>query len=92
MRGVNIDQLAQTLPAPQPQAPPLPPREPLSTFCIRLAGDDVIKRVEGTVAAETAIDQVVVLIGNEIVAKFESVEGWWRESKILPGELTAPSG
>jgi hypothetical protein len=85
LKRAKLDQLLLTPPPPQPLPPP---REPVSTFCIRLAGDDEIKRVEGTVAAETAIGQVVVLIGNEVVARFESVKGWWREtagSGALPG-------
>jgi hypothetical protein len=83
LKGLNVPQLlSQALPTPEPQPPP--PREPICTFCVRLTGDDVIKRVEGTVVAETAIGQVVVFIGNEIAGKFESVESWWRESKTLP--------
>jgi hypothetical protein len=85
LKGANLNQLLLAPPAPQP---PPPPREPLSTFCVRVAGDNEIKRVRGTVAAETAMGQVVVLVGNEMVAKFESVQGWWRETldtKVLPG-------
>lgn len=74
LKGVRPDQL---LPSPPP---PPPPRGPTATFYVKLVGDSKIKRVEGTVAAETAIGQVVVLVGNEVVAKFESVEGWWKES------------
>jgi len=36
------------------------------------AGDSDVKRVEGTVAALTAAEQLVVLIGNEMVGRFES--------------------
>jgi hypothetical protein len=74
LKGIKPSQL---LPMP---APPPPPRDPKATFSIKLAGDPKIKRVEGTAAAETAIGQVVILVGNEVVAKFESVEGWWKET------------
>jgi hypothetical protein len=59
-------------------------REPTAIFCVKLIGDSDVKRVEGTVAAFTAAGQLVVLIGNEAVGKFESVESWWRESEDLP--------
>jgi len=63
---------------PTPPAPP-PPRGPTATFCIKLVGDPDIKKVEGTMAVLTSMSQVAVLIGNEVVAKFESVENWWKE-------------
>lgn len=84
LKGVNLNQL---LPA---QTPPSPPRVPLTTFCIKLAGDGEIRKVEGTAAVETATGQMGVVIGNEIVAKFESVEGWWRES--APKKVASPEG
>lgn len=77
LKGVNLDQL---LVVSTPQVPPPPPVAPQSVFCIKLVGDSEIKRVEGTVAAVTAVGQVVIFIGNEPVARFESVEGWWRET------------
>jgi hypothetical protein len=73
LKGLTPDQLRPAPPAPAP------PREPTSTFCIKLAGDSDIKRIDGTVAAMGATGQVVVLVGSEVVAKFESVEAWWRE-------------
>ena len=76
LKGINVTQL---LAAPPPPAPPPPPREPKATFCIKLFGDPDIKRVEGTVAAVTAKGEVAVVVGNEVVARFESVEGWWKE-------------
>ena len=82
LKGVNLNQL---LPA---QTPSSPPREPLTTFCIKLTGDDEIKKVEGTAAVETATGQMGVVVGNQIVAKFESVEGWWRES--APSKVISP--
>jgi hypothetical protein len=78
LKGLDPNQL---LPAPPP---PPPPREPTAIFCVKLIGDSDVKRVEGTVAAFTAAGQLVVLIGNEVVGKFESVESWWRESENLP--------
>jgi hypothetical protein len=82
LKDVNLNQVLR---AP---APPVPPRAPLTTFCIKLAGDDEIKKVEGTAAVETAMGQMGVVIGSEIVAKFESVESWWKES--APGKVTSP--
>ncbi len=86
LKGVNLNQF---IAAPAP--PPPPPREPKSTFCIKLAGDPEIKRVEGTVAAVTAKGEVAVVVGNEVVARFESVEGWWKES-IGPGTNSLQPG
>jgi hypothetical protein len=89
-KGVNLDQLLST-PAPEP--PPPPAREPLAVFCIKLKADPEIKKIQGTVAAMTAMGEIVVLIGNEVVAKFESVESWWREvlddtsPKVITGTL-----
>jgi hypothetical protein len=80
LKGVNINQL---LTAPAPPPPP-PPREPRSTFCIKLVGIPEIKRIEGTVAAVTAKGEVAVVVGNEVVARFESVEGWWKETPETP--------
>lgn len=74
LKSVNLNQL---LPAP---TPPPPPREPLAVFCIKLTGDPDIKKVPGTVAAVTAKGEVAVVVGNEVVARFESVEGWWKET------------
>jgi len=86
LKSVNLNQL---IAAPSPPPSP-PPREPKSTFCIKLAGDPEIKRVEGTAAAVTAKGEVAVVVGDEVVARFESVEGWWKESRTtIPGELTA---
>jgi hypothetical protein len=91
LKSVNFDQL---LSAPAPPAPPPPPREPLAVFCIRLAGDPELKRIQGTVTAMTAMGQIVVLIGNEVVAKFESVESWWRETpgSTSPKTITGTLG
>lgn len=74
LKGPDPNQLLPALP------PARPPREPTAIFCIKLLGDPSVKRVEGTVAAFTATGQLVVLIGNEVVGKFESVESWWGES------------
>jgi len=79
LKGINFDQVLS------PTAPPPPaPREPLAVFCVKLTGDPEVKRIQGTVAALTALGQIVVLIGNEAVAKFESVENWWRETPESP--------
>jgi hypothetical protein len=93
-KGVNLDQL---LSPPAPEPPPPPAREPLAVFCIKLKADSEIKKIQGTVAAMTAMGEIVVLIGNEVVAKFESVESWWREvpddtsPKIITGTLDSGS-
>jgi hypothetical protein len=58
--------------------------KPTAIFCVKFFGDSDVRRVEGTVAALTAAGQLVVLIGNEVVGKFESVESWWRESEDAP--------
>src|ERR1700692_4125630 len=84
LKGVKPSQL---LPIP---APPPPPRDPKATFCVRLVGDPKIKKVEGTVAAETAAGQVVVLVCNEVVAKFESMDSWWKEP--APNKLSSARG
>lgn len=83
LRGLNVDQLiSQAVPASPP-----PPREPTSVFCIKLAGDENLKRIEGTVAAMASTGQVAIFVGNEVVAKFESVENWWKEKAINAAAL-----
>jgi hypothetical protein len=83
LKGLTPSQL---LPAPPPQ--PLP-REPKATFCIKLAGNPEIKRVQGTVAALIATGEVAIFVGNEVVAKFESVEAWWKETPDALPPMTA---
>lgn len=84
LKGVNLNQLI----APPAPPPPPPPREPKSTFCIKLAGDPEIKRAEGTAGVVMAKGEVIIVAGTEVVARFESVEGWWKESTMtISGEL-----
>jgi hypothetical protein len=55
----------------------------------KVPGDAEIKKVEGVFALETAAGQVAVFIGNEVVAKFDAVESWWREKLIQQGQPRA---
>jgi hypothetical protein len=76
----EVAKLAKTTPAALlPPQPPPPPLGPIATFCIKLANDSEIKKVQGVFALETAVGQIAIFVGNNIVAKFETVEGWWRE-------------
>ncbi len=79
----EVAKLAKTTPAALlPPHPPPPPLGPIATFCIKLANDSVVKKVQGVFALETAVGQIAIVVGNHTVAKFESVEAWWRESTI----------
>jgi hypothetical protein len=58
--------------------PPQPQQRAI--FRVKVKYEDEIKKIEGTAAVEDAIGRLVIVDGDQVVARFDETERWWKES------------
>lgn len=85
-----LDQALNAAKAGAPHASPPTQTEhssaiPRIIFGVKVEYEDDIKRVEGTSAVEEAEGRLVILDREAVVARFNRVERWWKESSMAAG-------